>query len=219
MHAHFVPNVECQFAGRVFLIDVYVADITDEMLLGLDFLGKHGARLDLKDSILWIDEIPVSFALVGNEVQCGAVQRVYANSDVTLLPCSASVIECFVGGTPSRNGTNLLVETSIQSAAALPMVVGPGPSLSLLIFNEGDEPISVRRGEEMGTATSIELENEPGGEACAGEPSVRRVSREAVLPEHLEKMFEQSSKALTADQTDVLRDLLIEYQDVFSVND
>ena len=47
MGASYVEGVEISLGSQTYDWNVYVADIEDEMLLGLDFLHKYRAKLDL----------------------------------------------------------------------------------------------------------------------------------------------------------------------------
>ena len=45
MHGRVIGPIQLELGNMVFEEDVYVAPIRDDMLLGLDFMRKHGATL------------------------------------------------------------------------------------------------------------------------------------------------------------------------------
>ena len=50
--------------------EMWIADITDECILGLDFLEKHDCHVHLKEGVLIIggQEIPLAMSVRGNNV-------------------------------------------------------------------------------------------------------------------------------------------------------
>ncbi len=51
---HGKASVQVGISSHTSSQEVWVADITDECILGLDYLGKHKCRVDLEDDVLFI---------------------------------------------------------------------------------------------------------------------------------------------------------------------
>ena len=86
------------------------------------------------------------------------------------------------------------------------------------ILNPSPTPVSIRRGMVLGLAEGIDSSET----SYTQEDIIRRSDTESDgnnLPEHLQKMFEDSSAGLTPPECDKLRGLLTKYSTVFSKNE
>ena len=70
---------------------VWVADITDACILGLDFLRQHKSSVDLREGILYLgeEEIPLQYVPSLGELVC---QHCFASISVTVPPFSEMLI-------------------------------------------------------------------------------------------------------------------------------
>ena len=81
---------------------MWIADIEDECILGLDFLELHGCRLDLRDSVLYLngDEIPL--LKTGNcSIASAKTYRAVLDTTISLPPHSECVAPARVEGLQS----------------------------------------------------------------------------------------------------------------------
>ena len=79
MDGHLYTHVGFLLGGRKFYSDFVVADISDEMIIGMDFLKKHKCKIDLEDDSLEIGRHDKVFA-----VMKGDTDQRYHISRVTL---------------------------------------------------------------------------------------------------------------------------------------
>lgn len=76
--------------GLVLPHEMWVAEITDECILGLDFLEKHGCQVDLRENVLVVgeEEVPLNKPVRGLTMVCC---RVVAKESVTVPPPSLNL--------------------------------------------------------------------------------------------------------------------------------
>ena len=60
MYGEYAPSVKIQLGKHSFEWNVYIAPISDDCLLGLDFLMKHVSCLDFEKQILQIRDQCIS---------------------------------------------------------------------------------------------------------------------------------------------------------------
>ena len=71
--------------------EMWIANITDECILGLDFLGKHGCQVCLKDNVLMVgdQEVPLTKSIHDTAKGCC---RVIAIESCVVPPQSEAII-------------------------------------------------------------------------------------------------------------------------------
>ena len=206
-------TVEIRMGSQTFEHEVWIADITDECLLGLDFLVSHGCQVDLKDGILYLgqEEIPLTQPnpdVVG-QLQC---YRTIVASSVSLPPHSETIVPARVEGLrgPERWG---VLEGVGHDGRDVGMLVGRTlvdlrqQEVPVRMMNITDQTQQLKRGVEV--AQCQELDSV--GQACAEE-----VSAGQGVPPHLVSLFERSTADLGKAEAEQVRQLLVEYADVFS---
>jgi len=96
---------------------MWIADIEDECILGLDFLELHSCRLDLRDSVLYLngDEIPL--LKTGNcSVASAKTYRAVLDTTISLPPHSECVAPARVEGLQSSELKWGILEPQIKDA-------------------------------------------------------------------------------------------------------
>ena len=80
---------------------MWVAEITDECILGLDFLGKHGCQVNLRENVVAIgnEELPLSKPVRSVSLTCC---RIIAKETVMVAPHS----EALVPGQSTEHSSN-----------------------------------------------------------------------------------------------------------------
>ncbi len=81
--------------------ELWVADITDDFILGLDFMVNHDCLVDLKDGILCIKEEEIPLQGPG-EIWPPTCDRVVAGGSVTVPPNSELVMSGAIVDAPGR---------------------------------------------------------------------------------------------------------------------
>ncbi|KAL3287292.1 hypothetical protein HHI36_001767 [Cryptolaemus montrouzieri] len=84
---HGIMRVNIEIGSRVFRHEVIAADITEEVILGMDVIKRYGFKLDLKKDVLRIDNEEIPFSDTGNDVL-----KVHLCEDVTLPSLSETVV-------------------------------------------------------------------------------------------------------------------------------
>ncbi|KAL3279377.1 hypothetical protein HHI36_016887 [Cryptolaemus montrouzieri] len=62
---HGIMRVNIEIGSRVFRHEVIAADITEEVILGMDVIKRYGFNLDLKKDVLRIDNEEIPFSDTG----------------------------------------------------------------------------------------------------------------------------------------------------------
>ena len=96
MNGSIVGPVTIQLGDMVFQERVYVAPIEDCMLLGLDFLKKHGATIDIVGATMCLNGQVVPMAQEGELVEA-RVANVTVARTVIIPPNSVAMIKCSLG--------------------------------------------------------------------------------------------------------------------------
>ncbi|GBM22684.1 hypothetical protein AVEN_144461-1 [Araneus ventricosus] len=96
IHGKLDAAIECR--SRKFQHRIYVADITDSCILGLDFLQKINVTVDLEKNEIWTggEEIPLFSASAEHSKLCSILDK-----KKTIIPARS---ECLIQGVPEVSG-------------------------------------------------------------------------------------------------------------------
>ncbi|XP_047471470.1 uncharacterized protein LOC125026912 [Penaeus chinensis] len=190
-------------------LPVYVADMDEPCLLGLDYLTQSKACVNLGRKLVRVhgEDVPLL-----PEVGCA---EVVTAERLHLAPRTESRIRCRLSRV--MRGVEGLVEPiqNLQLADGVAVgrsLVGAGEGLvTVLVANFSDKAQKVPAGAKLGTCEEVEHpEESSGSEELVG---VRP------LPDFLEDLAQQSAAYLTEAQTEKMRHTLAQYADVFSRGD
>ena len=205
--------VQIRLGNCTFQHEVLFADITQDGILGIDFLMKNKCDLIISKSCLKVkgQEIPC-YMSIGSQPVCCRVETVK-------IPPESEVI---VSGKPLDNldrGRIGLLEPSrkfVENTSLLVAKVLVDPkkgNIPLRLANLSKEPVAVHRG----TVTAVlQAVDSVDSESVNATQTVEGSQDDAGLPEHLQSLFERSSKNLDDSQKDRLEQFLIKHQDIFS---
>ncbi|KAL3265646.1 hypothetical protein HHI36_009851 [Cryptolaemus montrouzieri] len=79
---HGIMRVNLEIGSRVFRHEVIAADITEEVILGMDVIKRYGFNLDLKKDVLRTDNEEIPFSDTVNDVL-----KIHICENVTLPSC------------------------------------------------------------------------------------------------------------------------------------
>ncbi|GBM96236.1 Retrovirus-related Pol polyprotein from transposon 297 [Araneus ventricosus] len=196
-------SIEC--GSRKFHHIIYVADITDSCILGLDFLQKFNFTVDLEKNEIRTggEEIPLFSASVQHSKSCSVLAK-----KRTIIPARS---ECLIQGVPEVPGQFRYAVTDFPSQASQKGVLVAATLVDLEM-----EAIPVR---------VLNLNNKPkildkGDVIVTCEPVVDIVARpqEFSGAQHLPSILE-SLEILNEKQRRKERKLLKEFQNLFSTCD
>ncbi|GBM14276.1 Retrovirus-related Pol polyprotein from transposon 297 [Araneus ventricosus] len=191
--------------SRKFHHRIYVADVTDPCILGLDFLKKFNFTVDLEKNEMRTggEEIPLFSASVQHSKSCSVLVK-----KRTIIPARS---ECLIQGIPEARGQFRYAVTDFPS-----QVSQKGVLVAATLVDLEMEVIPVR---------VLNLNNKPkildkGDVIATCEPVVDIVARPQGFSgaQHLQSTLE-NLQILNEEQRIAVRKLLNEFQDLFSICD
>ena len=154
MDGHLYTHVGFLLGGRKFYSDFVVADISDEMIIGMDFLKKHKCKIDLEDDSLEISRHDKVFAVMkGDTDQRYHISRVTLTKKTKIPPHSMRFVSVKVQiPAPVTYAVEPAQKASLFSPS---MVVQGDDQMTFAILNMSSHHVTLRRNEEVGWATEI----------------------------------------------------------------
>ena len=188
----------------VYDIELYVAPISDDMLLGLDFLLKNKALINLESGILWSGM--EQFQMNGSDDLFAA--RVFVKQRTVVPPLSVKFVNCETKGFGSeymvqpRDHTSMLMPRSLYS--------GDTQYPKLCMVNLSDANVALGAGQCVATAT--EVSEIPVTRALAHE-QIR------VIPEYLVEMLKSCEENVSGEEYSKIKELILDFADVIAKDD
>ena len=196
---------------------MWIADIQDECILGLDYLELHGCMVDLADSVLHIngEEVPLQ------KTSCSLVEtktyRAVLDSTVSLPPHSECVALAKVPGLQSGGAKWGILEphrnetTSAQGVLVGRTLIDLHQSTAVVrLMNLTGQRRKFKKGTEIANCEPVESVKLSQNEAQDAEPGA------VILPMHLKELYERSTAGLTPDRCQQVYNLLKRYSHIFS---
>ena len=205
--------VRINIANETFTEQVYVAPLQDDMLLGLDFMRKHGILINIPEEFVIVRDrkVPLAFSNIGEKVANVTVCK------TTIIPPNTCVkVPCHV----SEAMKSFMVEAADDSDLVIPPVAcSCSQDVNIFVMNVHNHHIKLAKDKEIGQAMEVS-EVPPIPTDMSAHFQINQVMgqepKEETLPEHLQDLFERSRQNLEVDQQEKLKQLLIEFQDVFA---
>ncbi|GBM74824.1 Transposon Ty3-I Gag-Pol polyprotein [Araneus ventricosus] len=203
IHGKLDAAIEC--GSRKFQHKIYVADITDPCILGLDFLQKFNFMVDLEKNEIRTggEEIPLFSARAEDSKLCSVLAK-----EKIIIPARS---ECLIQGVPEASGKFRYAVTDFPS-----QVSQKGVLVAATLVDLKKEAIPVR---------VLNLDHKPktidkGAVIATCEPVVDIVARPQGLSEslHLPSILE-NLEGLNEEQRTAVKELLQEFQNLFSTSD
>jgi hypothetical protein len=191
-----------------------IADIGVDVILGYDFLKDYDAIIDMGNSVLELKDSQ------GPENEGAAARKcnVIIGRNITVPAGGEAIAQGYCANESGAFVGMLETTSSFQRKHCMLVacaVVKVGPQgVPIRIFNAGDKPATVYKNTIAATCWEVEV-MKPMEES--GEKKGTEVMEN--LPEHLQQLFKDGCANLTDENQQRLRELLIEYQEVFSAHD
>ena len=212
-----------------------VADIQDDVLLGIDLLQNH--EKGQADILLSTGEIH----LRGYTIPCiqkgvrDVCRRVRSAQQYCIPAMSEMIVNAYVdrADLDSKNEDDLMFEPSEEFMADHSLLVAPAVlntakrvTVPLRVMNPYERSLTLYQDAVMGTAEEFDglvtevnepefaVRNVTGCPESRGDQSVS--SQDGVLPYHLQNLYDRSIISLTETEKQKFRELLLEYQGIFS---
>ncbi len=201
---------------------VVVAEITNDALLGMDFMHMTACIIDIcKEQLIFGDQV----------VQCNVAKsrarsfcaKVTLRRTMTIPPGHEMIIPGSIKKTPEIDGLGIMEPgaSKIQGAGAVVarVVVDLDKTkpdcIPVRVFNPTLLNVTVKKNTSVGTVTPViacETVTKAGGE-------LDKQLQENHVPDHLANLYDASVKELPEEYHSEVAKLLTEYQDVFSTGD
>ena len=207
-------RVEIDLAGEKLPMDVVVVStLTTEAILGLDFLHKYRANIDLGEKKLSLGDRRCILPLVeANQPKQNANPCVRALETIQIPPCSEmEVMACLEE--PLGDGTWLMEGTQEKRVPALvarALVNANTSRVPVRLLNPRAEPVQLFKGTEVAV---LELVDIPGEVVISnvGSDTISQEKREM-----LRGLVETQGAGLTMEQREQFYSLLLTYADIFA---
>jgi predicted aspartyl protease len=224
-------NVDIQLGDTVMQHDVVVADISNDGLLGLDFIHKHGISIAGDTGSLTFKDEMVVGRFEGKNYQCC---RVVANANVCIPPLQEMIVPAKVVNRANRDVPLCGVISPIVSTAHSAFLVAKSVSITcesrvpVRLCNPTSEPVHISIGLPLGLLEpTIHVRNVNVALGNAGitdgmeNSNVKTTAAQSPTPEvpaFLTPLLERSTEHLTVEQSREVATLLHDYQDIFATN-
>ncbi|GBM27783.1 Retrovirus-related Pol polyprotein from transposon 297 [Araneus ventricosus] len=203
IHGKLDAAIEC--GSRKFQHKIYVADITDPCILGLDFLQKFNFMVDLEKNEIRTggEEIPLFSASAEDSKLCTVLAK-----EKTIIPARS---ECLIQGVPEASGKFRYAVTDFPSEVSQKGVL---VAATLVDLKKGAIPVRV-----------LNLDHKPktidkGTVIATCEPVVDIVARPQEFSESLRlPSILENLEGLNEEQRTAVKELLQEFQNLFSTSD
>lgn len=210
-----VNDVEFSLGTKTFAHSFLIADIVDDVILGLDFLqSRNGIVLDLDSRILRLGSEEI---MMTTHNEKNITLHVAVTEDVTLAPQTETLVETSFKGDITGRFVGL-----VEPACSADLK-GILPARTLLnvdsackvikVANLNNYACELKTGTVIGTFEPVRMIVN-----CTDEISVRKTDT-GILVKPLHEVFDRSSKNLNEEERHRLKCLFVKYQDVFSLND
>ena len=214
-HAVEIEPVEIEVEGVKVSQKIFVGDINDELLLGLDVLKKLGATIDVREGRL-------NCARKIEKGECWDKSQVIRLSEQLVIPANSEVVlPVRLEGLGKED--HMFFEAAKNIPVSIPRAVykmSTDPVLCLV--NGSDEEVRLNKGLKLGKFFGLEGKNMFLDDNW--DRHVRKVGGGAVdgkveLPVELEKLAVEGGKNLGKEGKSRLRNLLYTYREAFATGD
>lgn len=229
MKCHGVTTLGIQFDKTEIPIEFHVADVCDKIILGMSFLTEFGVQIDTKNGTLSIGDLYAPCMILDGKP---SPKRVYLTREVT-IPAGNEMI---LPG-KAHNAKERYVSTTTA-----PMIFEPKPAffrkyglvacatatmnnskvVPVRVFNPTDKDITIspdKNGMRCGYLTTTNDVTEVVSKADIVAQvgiDLGKVCNDGILPDHLKQVFEEACENLSQEEQLIVKEKLIQYQDVFS---
>ena len=187
-----------------------VAAIKDPIIIGIDFLCNFGAVLNFNKYTFTLNRVEQDMTHLktpdGDEFNTHKIildQKIHIPSN--------TVLRIMVKSEMPLNTDMVVISSGFNKGALLPnLLVRTAESVPIQLVNDTDRNIVLRQGHVLGYAIPPDaiLDDET--------IHIQKLGSHQQLPEHLQGLLERSMKGLSKDKANQVKDLLIQYQDIFS---
>ena len=192
---------------------MWVAEITDECIWGLDFLEHHGCQVDLKEGVLLIGEEEVPLQQPQKDAEPSTC-RVIAQNSVNLPPRSETIVPASLMNFSGDARWGVLSPDRVAPAIdglliGKTLVDLQQERVPVRVLNLSDQPRKLKSGSGLAICELVEC-------VLTSRACVRENVPVCELPKYVKPLYERSVTNLQPYQQKLLYNLLQEYAHLFS---
>jgi len=164
MWASYVPDIPIKIGGTTYDIGCYIAGITDDILLGLDFLVRHKCSIDFDNCVAFLGDRMVTAQLVHNvDGSAETVYSVQTEGRILIPPNSAVTVDGKVNTRGKTSiGTMLIQQRPDTRGYVIPAVVVQDEyQVKLVMMNGTSSSIRVASGTTVAIGVSVDVLDQP----------------------------------------------------------
>ena len=217
LQASRVGPVTIKMGQHSSLETIYSAPIQDDMLLGLDYLKKYKATVDLDQEKLLVHG--EQFPFVSEQSDTPRISKVWVLHQTRIAPNTAVTVQCRVEGVTKGD---IMVESVGDELTVMPTVlISGGKPPVVCLINLSDSELSVPSTSPIGEAQEVDILDGSIllGSSAGDKDGDMESGPGKDLPEHLQEMFHKSSINLSKEQKNRFGELLAKHSSVFASSD
>jgi transposase InsO family protein len=225
-----IRDVKLRIEGTQYNCDLVVGPISDDLLLGFDFLEANQATIDLPRCLLQLGpQKKVAATMIRMEGRQGVqIARVVVAKKVVAPPNSLVQVPVKLQSTSKQDFVieGLTVPNNPLMSAG---IVKGGSTTVVTFLNDSNHYFTLKKGHECGVAVELDKvvsEQDWTNKETSEKDEIKlrllseevqdQLNQERTLPEHVQGVYQQATENLDSAEKMAVRELLAEYSDVFS---
>ena len=189
--------------------DVWVADIVEEGLIGLDYLVANGCQVDLAGKLLYVgnDEVPL---ISQPQPETSSMFRIVVRRTVAITAMSEAVIPGRLDSCDKQNRwavTEPMKSSNGKLLVARALVDLTAENLPIRVMNLTNGYVSLKKGTEIAVCEPVECVRKLERQSLK-EDDQGSVPNNNELPEHLNDLYCRSKSAVGSENERQLADFL-----------
>ena len=228
IEAKLAEQIKIQI-GNIFINwNMVVADITDSVILGIYFLEKNRAVIDLSDYSIRLNGQTIPSVIINTEENQHVKYRVKTTKRIAMPPYTKQISIVEFDKEPEEDV--VVQPTSFQNGLLIPNSLCPGKrKVPLVVQNPTENYKTIRKGCQIGVGIQVSsLIEEESNIDPIFELKKLNLSDQSLsdstdfaekLPVHMKNLFQRSCQHLTHQQSRRLAKLLYEFEDIFATDD
>ncbi|VDI28661.1 Hypothetical predicted protein [Mytilus galloprovincialis] len=227
INAGIAENVNLDIGSSTVKWDMVVAEITDNLILGIDFLESQKAIIDLTDySIKLKGEKVPSFMTSNRQDQQMKIYRIKIKKKTVIPPGSSKVAIVELDEKPMND--IVIQPTNFMKGLLVPNMLCMGKKqVPVMLRNPTEQFKTLKKDFQMGIGLEINAVMEETDENSLKLNKIDITPKQSFglnqlrekLPTHLKELFNRSLANLNNQQSLQLVTLLLKFQDIFAKDD
>jgi hypothetical protein len=220
MKANMARDIQLRLGGQSYFWDCCVAPISDDLILGLDFLHAQGAVVDLPQACLSLRQVSVPIKIVANGSSPSISTEFVLCRTAVIPPFSMLRVPCVGPVLPKADSLVVSSPSLVAGVYVLPCLTQNAKVVPTLFCNNSDRYVKVRpdtivlRVEPLEAIPCVREVSDLGKDCKSSGPSSK-----STVPEHVLPLLTRSTDELSSSQALELTNLLSDYGDVFAISD